>query len=276
MKNRLSSYVRILHVLFAIVILVNSAIPAEGAKKTRKLYVMAVGVGKYKDPCIQSLRMPTSDADSIAALFRAEGAEVLVLKDEDATGDSIRSKMRVFFSQSTPADNVLFFFSGHGVTSGFCGHDINVKRSGCLTFNDIKEIFQGIDAYGRMIMADACHSGDLRTKPQPEEKIPEEVTPIVAAPSSSKNKQQVMLFLSSRGYEYSYENSLMPNGYFTYYLCEALKGAADENKNGVITAKELNDYVSFNVRETSTGLQHPVMWGNFSKGWIISHVHENK
>lgn len=262
--------------MFVVVILVFSAIPAEGAKKTRKLYVMAVGVGKYQDASIQQLRMPTNDADSIAALFRAEGAEVLVLKDEEATGDSIRSKMRAFFSKSTKDDNVLFFFSGHGVTRGFCGHDINVTRRGCLSYSDIKEIFQGIDAYGRMIMADACHSGDLRTKPQPVEKLQEEVAPILTATDNSKNKQQVMLFLSSRGYEYSYETPILPNGYFTFYLCDALKGAADNNKNGLITAKELYDYVSFNVKETSTGLQHPVMWGNFSKGWIISHVRNNK
>lgn len=252
------------------------ATPSEAAKKTRKIYVMAVGVGKYQSTQIKSLTNPAHDADSIANFFGAGNAEVLVLKDTEATGDSIRSKMRSFFSKSTKYDNVLFFFSGHGTHSGFCSHDYLAGFGGCVTYDDIKKIFQSVDAYGKMIMADACFSGVLRSKPKQEEQVAvPNNPPAVVVPDNTKSKQQVMLFLSSRNDEYSYEDTYYTNGYFTYHLCKALKGDADVNHNGVITAEELSNYVSAKVKEMSFDRQHPVMWGNFNKGWIISRVNSD-
>ena len=73
-----------------------------------------------------------------------------------------------------------------------------------------------------------------------------------------------MLFLSSRSNETSIEQRNMENGYFTTYLQKGLRGAADSDKNRIITAKELFKYVHENVVKISNGRQHPVMWGKFS------------
>ena len=73
----------------------------------------------------------------------------------------------------------------------------------------------------------------------------------------------VMMFLSSRPDEYSYERSDMRNGIFVSCLIRALKGGADKNGDRIITARELFDSVSMNVKELSKDKQHPVMWGNF-------------
>ena len=56
----------------------------------------------------------------------------------------------------------------------------------------------------------------------------------------------------------------MKNGFFTTYLQKGLRGGADADKDRVITAKEIFDYVHTNVVELSKGKQHPVMWGKFS------------
>lgn len=279
---------RILFVLTTLLSIAFSSFSyAGGAPKTRKLYVMAVGVGNYQNPQVPTLEKPISDADSLTAVFKNSNVEVLTIKNEEATGDNIRSKMREFFSKAGKSDNVLFFFSGHGIPSGFCAYDFGMTVGGCLLYSDIKKIFQSIQAYGRMIIADACYSGELRTKQNlntnTQTKIKEEkpsvlidtTATVTTNKNSTKKQQQVMLFLSSRNNEVSYESSSMPNGYFTYYLCKALKGEADKNKNGAITAMELCDYVSLNVKESSFDRQHPVMWGNFNKGWIISRIPVN-
>ena len=55
----------------------------------------------------------------------------------------------------------------------------------------------------------------------------------------------------------------MSNGYFTTCLTRCLKGGADEDRNRVITARELFVAVSRGVKTLSDVRQHPVMWGNF-------------
>lgn len=244
-----------------ITLLLLLAISAFAQPRTRKTYVLCVGVGDYADPRIQDLTKPTCDADTVATLFGINNAETVVLKDSMATGDNIRREMRRLFSKATINDNVLFFFSGHGISSGFCAHDYFQSTRGAVFYDDIKDIFRQCKAHGRIIMADACYSGKIRTKKDSTE---------VIAPL--ERNRQVMLFLSSRGSEVSYESPSMKNGYFTTYLAEALRGAADSNHNGKITAIELYNYVSAKLRVALGNRQHSVMWGNFNRGWILSRV----
>lgn len=250
------------HIHFVIFLLLAFSLAAPAQHRTRKMYVMCVGVGDYADPRIQDLTKPTADADTVAALFSGNNCETLVLKDSMATGENIRREMRRLFSKATVNDNVLFFFSGHGVSSGFCAHDYFRGTGGAVYYDDIKEIFRLCKAHGRIIMADACYSGKIRTK--------KDSAQAVASPLA--RNQQVMLFLSSRGAEVSYESPSMRNGYFTTYLAEALRGAADTNGNGKITAIELYNYVSEKLKWALGDRQHSVMWGNFNRGWILSRV----
>ena len=91
----------------------------------------------------------------------------------------------------------------------------------------------------------------------------------------AKNRQRissdtdVILFLSSRHNETSIERPGMKNGYFTACLVKCLKGAADDNRDRKITAKELFDSVRKGVIRLSNNEQHPVMWGNFSNDMVI-------
>lgn len=242
-----------------------------GQKRERKWYVMVVGVSDYFRPDIPKLTKPVSDADTVAQLFSTYNAEVLVLKNKEATGDSILSKMQTFFSRSTSYDNVLFFFSGHGYRSGFCPYDYGCTGHGYVSYDDIKNVFRRIRANGRIILADACFSGGLRPEQKPAQPDTVQVQQVLD-PAVNKRKQQVMLFLSSRGYEPSYESPSMTNGYFTTYLKEALQGAADVNRNGKVTAAELHEYVSLKLKASLGDMQHSNMWGSFSKGWILARV----
>lgn len=257
----LSIQMKIKFVTYIIILLsIVSFISAQ--PRERKMYVMCVGVGDYADPRIHDLTKPTCDADTVASMFAKGDNEVMVLKDSMATGDNVRQQMKAFFSKATQNDVIMFFFSGHGIKSGFCAHDYFQSYTGALWYDDIKKIFNGIKVHGKIIMADACFSGKLRSKRDT----------ITAQPLRLAGKQQVMLFLSSRGEEVSYESPSMTNGYFTTYLVEGLRGAADVNGNGKVTAIELSNYVASKLKMALGNHQHSVMWGNFSKGWILSKV----
>ena len=73
-----------------------------------------------------------------------------------------------------------------------------------------------------------------------------------------------MLFLSSRENEVSIESPSMKNGFFTTCLQRGLRGGADINRDRIITAKELFEFVSLGVKKLSRDKQHPVMRCKFS------------
>ena len=104
-----------------------------------------------------------------------------------------------------------------------------------------------------MIFADACYSGQMRGQTSKSQ-----------SNSNELKNLNVMLFLSSRSSETSIERRGDSNGIFTTALQAALRGNADKNRDRVITAKELFDYVSSRVSTETRGKQHPVMWGKFS------------
>ena len=76
------------------------------------------------------------------------------------------------------------------------------------------------------------------------------------------------VFTSGQGRERTSEVSIelpeLGHGIFTYYLVNGLKGAADLNRDGIISLQELYEYVEQQVSAKSRavgGNQHPVMKG---------------
>ena len=81
-----------------------------------------------------------------------------------------------------------------------------------------------------------------------------------------------MFFLSSRSTEKSLETPRQTgfkNSLFTVFLERGLRGGADTNKDRVITAKEIYNFVHQGVVEASGNRQHPVMWGKFDGNMVV-------
>lgn len=209
-----------------------------------KIYLVSVGVSNY--PGTQNdLRLPHNDAATMQWLYNEnKQAATKLLMNEKATVANVKSAMQSMFSKATANDIVVLFFSGHGVKGGFVCYD------GFLTYDDICYIMSSNKSQNKMVFADACFSGAIRDNG----KI-----------SSSYNsvKKNIMLFLSCRSNEVSIETPQMTNGFFTYALQHGLRGGADKNRDRIITAKELFNYVSAKVKKESKDRQHPVMWGKF-------------
>jgi uncharacterized caspase-like protein len=62
---------------------------------------------------------------------------------------------------------------------------------------------------------------------------------------------------SSRGSELSQESRQFGHGIFTYSIIQGMKGEADLIRDGRITMKELDAYVSETVPALTNGAQHP-------------------
>ena len=69
---------------------------------------------------------------------------------------------------------------------------------------------------------------------------------------------------ASRGSEVSLEVPELGHGLFTHYLVQGLKGAADLDRDGIVSLQEVYQYLEQQVAQKSRaigGNQHPVMKG---------------
>lgn len=214
-----------------------------------KTYVLAIGISDYPDKK-DRLVLAAQDADTIQWVFRKNGqGETRLLKNKQATCKNIRNTMAQLFGKAKKDDAVLLFFSGHGTPGGFCAYDDN------LEYLTIIQLLNQCKATRKMIFADACFSGKMRA--------------MTKGMQESVKSSNVLLFLSSRHNEMSMEDERMNNGYFTTYLQLGLRGKADKNRDRIITAKELFNFVSEAVKRRTYNKQHPVMWGDFPDDMAI-------
>lgn len=212
-----------------------------------KVYVVSVGIADYPGTK-KDLRISDNDAKAIAKVFNStKDAAVTVLVNNNATRSALSSSMHTLFENAQSNDAVILFFSGHGTPGALAFHD------GLLTYQHIFNMLKSCKANRKMIIADACYTGKMRTSSQH---------------TANYNSQNVMLFLSSRANEASRETKYK-NSLFTIFLERGLRGGADKNRDRQITARELYDFVHNGVTEASGNKQHPVMWGKFDNNMTI-------
>ncbi|MCM1452310.1 MAG: caspase family protein [Clostridium sp.] len=245
------------------------------ASMAQSTYLLSVGIADYKE--INDLRLSENDAEDVAVLMRANGAEATVVKGADATHEGVILALRSILAKAKPEDSVVFYFSGHGYEGGFCCWDMATKSPslnpgnaakagdaqrlnkanryyGGLSYAELQVLFRNCRAGKKMIIADACFSGGLQKGNH------------LNASVQSAKKGELVFFLSSQPDETSLEFAGGRNGLFTEYLLKGLGGEADKNSDGVISLGELYGYVQGGVSEYAAKVphsQHPVMWGRF-------------
>lgn len=246
-RNFMVEYQRHFKTVLGVILLLVLALPITLEAKGR-VYLVAVGISDYPGTK-NDLRLPAEDARRIEWIYRKNGGSTKILLNGQATEKEILKAMREQFNRANPDDIILLFFSGHGYEGGFVSHDEFVD------YGKIRQAMATSKARTKLIFADACFAGQMRGQGK-------------ESPSSFKDRN-VLLFLSSRSNEVSQESQYMKNGFFTSALQRALRGDADTNRDRIITARELFDYVSKDVRKLTHDKQHPVMWGNFDNNLTI-------
>lgn len=215
-----------------------------------KIYLVSVGISDYPGTENDLVR-PHNDAATMQWLYKQnKHASTTLLMNDKATLANVKAAMRRMYTQATANDIVVLFFSGHGVKGGFVCYD------GILTYKDVSTMVSSCKSKSKMIFADACFAGAIRDNS-------------AVSPKYEALDNNIMLFLSCRSNEVSIETPQMTNGFFTYALQHGLRGNADKNKDRIITAKELFNFVSAKVKKDSNDKQHPVMWGKFPDNMTV-------
>lgn len=239
MTSNLSTYIRTI-ILAAMSLLCTGMASA-------KTYIVCVGIDDYPGE-VNDLFLCVKDARTMQWLFDKNGdCETVLITDHDATVANIKTAMTQLYGKAKKSDTVIFFFSGHGNNGSI------VCRDQEMTYDDICHKFDASKAKKRFAFINACFSGSMRKH--------YDVGLI--------NKKQVMFFLSSRAGETTLQQPTMHNSIFVAYLQQGLRGSADANRDRTITAHELFEYVSNNVKAASNYKQHPVMWGKFDDNMTV-------
>lgn len=262
------------------------------------LYVISIGVSQFNDAQF-NLDYAAKDAKDIISMYNnSQGKYANVytkqILNTQATATNIR-KAKAFLANSKVDDHVVLFIASHGLLDDNLDYylattdiDFHNPQSKGLLYEDLEAVIDGIPARQKMLLIDACHSGEVD---EDETNIAGGGMPVASAPSTNtsgvkargfkriggpsigmassfelmkelfadlRRGSGAVVISSAGGKEFALESSQWSNGVFTYALLEGLQsGNADLDKNGEISVSEMKDYISKQVQLLTGGKQNP-------------------
>jgi len=262
------------------------AAPLPSPQPTQNRWAVVVGVGRYESPAIPRLRYTVPDAEAIyqvltgPAGFKPE--HVVLLTDTTERKPTLRNlkwTLGTFLARSAQKDDtVVIFFAGHGAPEvdprgierdGLAKYlipsdaDPDDLYSTALPMDELQTIFGRMEAERVVVFLDACYSGAAGGRTFAAKKTRAVNVDDLFLERLTRAKGRAII-TASRPAEVSIELPEFGHGLFTYYLLQGLRGAADLNRDGIISLQELYEYVEQQVTQKSRALganQHPVMKG---------------
>jgi len=252
----------------------------------RDRWAVVIGVRKYahSGKKLNDLKYADRDAEAFSEFLQSpqgggfSADRILCLTNEKATAENVRHAMFEFLAGADKDDLVVVFFSGHGEPDAnrrnfflLC-HDTRMDRLASTSFPmwDIDTALRRfIRAEHVVIFADACHAGAI--SPQVGAKGADEESPVHRyIQQLSLAKPGLLIFTASEAMEKSHESDKHKSGVFTKFLLQGLKGTADSDGNGIVTAGEIVEFVRKRVIADTKGLQHPSSSGLYDRKLPLS------
>jgi hypothetical protein len=257
-----------------------------------ELYILSIGVSKYKDSRFD-LKYADKDAkDLVDALGNTRAfrkVNSLLLTNQEVTREKIMQS-KDFLKQSKPNDVVIVFVAGHGLRDDqfdyyFATHDIDFNDPSKRGISDyeIENVLDAIGSLRKLLFFDTCLSGEVDKEDVEKNTVAVKETGDVSfrnpgmglrnkKPMGIENAQYLMkeifndvkrgtgstVIASAGGAEFAMESNTWKNGLFTYCLLNGLQNkAADEDKDGEVTLIEIQGYIRTEVSKLSGGKQIP-------------------
>lgn len=223
-----------------------------------KRYAVVVGINDYKDVAFSDLSKARNDAKAVGKTLKEQGQfdEVFIMTDDiDFNGPesglyptklNIEEKLDSILRFANPEDLIVFFFSGHGISDyDENGYLVVVDTVADKAFNSSLKVDEIVQKFKKksirktLIMLDACRDVLYKSKSAARNSIREK---------RFEEAEVSAVFYSTKAGFYSYEDDDSDYGVFTKYLIYGMEGKADENKDGVISFSELENYVQDGVK----------------------------
>ena len=262
------------------------AAPAPPPPPVHSRWAVIVGAGRYESPEIPRLRYAAADAEGFYRILTEQVGvkpeHILLLTDTTERKPTLRNlkwALGTFLARSAQKDDtVLIFFAGHGAPEV---DQRGIERDGlakylipsdadpddlyatALPMDELQTIFGRIEAERVVVFLDACYSGAAGGRTFAAKRTRARNLDDLFLERLTRSKGRAII-TASRPAEVSIELPEFGHGLFTYYLLLGLQGAADLNRDGIVSLQELYEYVEQQVTQKSRALganQHPVMKG---------------
>jgi hypothetical protein len=220
----------------------------------RNKYALLVGISDFKEPQLH-LQFAAKDARDLANFLQQHGSfppdNVYLLTDKEATRAHILNALNRILLQATEDDLVLIFISSHGSPSqqdkglGGIGYIVTYDTSlkniwvDAIEYQEFAAKTSLIKARRKVLFLDTCYSGQIRSGGKGLD-LDEGIGAKTANLFLSGEGTYVVT--SSKEDERSWESDKLENGFFTYYLINALKQGQEPP-----TIHQVFDYLSREV-----------------------------
>ena len=255
-------------------------------EKLKNMWAVVIGIDQY--PHIRQLKYAVSDAglfyDHLVKRNQIPAENVVLLLNQDATLTKIRSVLGTDLKNKAGKDDmVVIYFAGHGATERdaqspdgdglekyLLPFDADLKDlyATALPMEELSRIFNRIRSERLIFIADSCYSGASGGRTIGMDGMRASISEAFIDRIAGGKGRVIMT--ASGANEVSAEKDELQHGVFTYFLIEGLKGAADTDRDGLVTVDEAYNYVSKHVPAATAQEQHPVKRGTVEGRLVLS------
>jgi uncharacterized caspase-like protein len=215
-----------------------------------KSYALIIGIGRYHH--LPPLASPAQDVRKMKDYLEAQGFdEVVTLVDEQVTPGAFRRPQLYLQGKMQANDRFLFYYSGHGTTSGtgmatrgflpLADETDDGRHARSIAMLDLVKWLKGLATQHLLVVLDSCFSGlavdgtevKAGTIRQPNPKVDAE-----ALNRMSRGPARYLLMAGTAGQQ-SFGGEQWNGSLFTDELLTGLRRDADLYKDRIVTAREL-------------------------------------
>ena len=262
-----------------------TALPAR-ADQERK-WAIVIGIQRYSEAKgFAALRYAENDAEAVYRLlvdparggYEPSRVKLLTSASNDPeqwpTRGNILATLSLLANWSRtdpthPPDTILVYFSGHGVEEAGLSYMVpsdatkDDLANTAIALETVRDRLARCGARKQIIIMDACRSQASPGKAGGDQQSIE----FARALEEFAKAQGRVVLASCSAQQASYEDDANKHSAFTRFLLDGLQGAADLNRDGVITLTESYEYLSSELRtwaEKRGVVQYPSLYGEIS------------
>ncbi|MGH2361573.1 MAG: caspase family protein [bacterium] len=247
---------------------------------TGERWAVVIGIDQYQDPSILTLKYAGNDAEAIFKLLTTKAGvkpvNARLLLNQQATQRAIREVLGDFlYRKALKEDEVIIYYAGHGTTESDAGAEGGLAKylvpwdadpqrlfSTAIPMDEIDRVFGRLPARKVLLIQDTCFSGGAGGRTFLAKGMRVRATGLTDRfLHELSQKEGRMILTASDVNQVSIEDPAVGHGIFTHYLMQALEsGAADLDRDGAITVREVHLYLQRKVHEHSRGAQTPQLY----------------
>ncbi|MEW6070013.1 MAG: caspase family protein, partial [Candidatus Thermoplasmatota archaeon] len=220
-------------------------------------YALLIGIEDYPetgndlDYCLDDVY---DMREALINFCNFSGSNIRILADTNANKSNIQNAINWLAANADSNDIVMFFYSGHGMSSGKLAQ-YDYSTQGGITSAELDSWLDNVTSTNIIIVLDCCFAGAFTSK---NVKCIFENTKEWSNFFRGIAQEGRIICAACDENEYSWEFDELRNGAFSYYLTQALQSLkSDVNKNDWVSIEEafnrakprVSNYVLTNTQE---------------------------